>query len=362
MQHGGVLGAAQPAGHPRGLTEGDDDLLAGIPDGLSGPQCERHPGPAPGVGLDGDLGKRLRLQARVHSVFVHVGGQVPVADRAGGVAGASARPDGVLTPQPDRPYRLGFRGPQLGRLHGGGCLHGDQRHDLQQVALEHVDHRSGAVVVPGAALQAQLLVVDDLHAGDVVAVPQRLEQTVGETHTQHVEHRGSTQEMVDPEHLLLGHELRQQTVELHRAPPVGAEGLLQHQHGPGGQLDLLEGLHRLGRHGRGQGEVQGRDPGGGLEELLQVLSRGRVRAEVTGVRQCVLHSRPGRLDGVEGLPDGVGPLLVTARASAGADQADPPVRLLGEQPAQARQQQPGREVTGAAKDDQSRDSVVHRCA
>ena len=54
-------------------------------------------------------------------------------------------------------------------------LHRDQRHQLQQVVLDHVAGGADAVVVAGPAADADVLGHRDLHVVDVVAVPDRLE-------------------------------------------------------------------------------------------------------------------------------------------------------------------------------------------
>ena len=51
---------------------------------------------------------------------------------------------------------------------------------LEQVVLHHVADRAGLVVERAAALHAEVLGHGDLHALDVVAVPERLEEGVGE--------------------------------------------------------------------------------------------------------------------------------------------------------------------------------------
>ena len=54
-------------------------------------------------------------------------------------------------------------------------LHRDQRHQLEQVVLDDVARGADAVVVAGAAADADVLGHGDLHVVDVVGVPERLE-------------------------------------------------------------------------------------------------------------------------------------------------------------------------------------------
>ena len=61
----------------------------------------------------------------------------------------------------------------------------------------------GAVVVAGAAADADVLGGGDLDVVDVVAVPQRLEHAVREAEREHVLDRLLAQVVVDAEHLAL---------------------------------------------------------------------------------------------------------------------------------------------------------------
>ncbi len=63
---------------------------------------------------------------------------------------------------------------------------------------------------------------------DVVIVPERLEQAIGETADQNVLHRLLAQVMVDPVNLLLAHDLEQAPIELNRTGQIGAERLFDH--------------------------------------------------------------------------------------------------------------------------------------
>ena len=68
------------------------------------------------------------------------------------------------------------------------------------MVLDHVAGGADAVVVAGAAADADVLGHGDLHVVDVVAVPDRLEQLVGEAQRQHVLDGLLAQVVVDPEH------------------------------------------------------------------------------------------------------------------------------------------------------------------
>ena len=63
-------------------------------------------------------------------------------------------------------------------------LHRQEADDLQEMVLDDVADRAGLVVEAPAPLHAELLRHGDLHALDVVAVPDRLEERVGEAEHQ----------------------------------------------------------------------------------------------------------------------------------------------------------------------------------
>ena len=118
----------------------------------------------------------------------------------------------------------------------GRRLDGHQRHDLQQVALDHVPQGAGAVVVAGAALQGEVLVEDDLHLFDVLPVPDRFQEGVREAQAQDVQHRRLAQEMVHPVDVVLRDQRRQGLVQVAGGLLAGAERLFHDQPGPGRHL------------------------------------------------------------------------------------------------------------------------------
>ena len=82
------------------------------------------------------------------------------------------------------------------------------------MVLDQVLEGSGVVEVAGSALQRQGLVPDDLDAFYMVAVPERLEDAVGEAQTHYRGKRLPGEEVVDAEDRLLGEKPVQQPVEL----------------------------------------------------------------------------------------------------------------------------------------------------
>ena len=92
------------------------------------------------------------------------------------------------------------------------------------------DGADGVVEVP-AVLDAEALGHRDLHAGDVVAVPDRLDHRVGEAQVQELVGAHLSQEVVDAVQLGLVDVLVDFGGERARGDPIVAEGLLD-DHAP----------------------------------------------------------------------------------------------------------------------------------
>ena len=72
------------------------------------------------------------------------------------------------------------------------------------MALHHVAQRPGAVVVAGPAFNANRLGRGDLHVVDVVPIPDRLEEDVGEAKGQNVLNGFFPEVVIDAIDLALG--------------------------------------------------------------------------------------------------------------------------------------------------------------
>ena len=116
----------------------------------------------------------------------------------------------------------------------------------------HVAQRAGRLVELAALLDADRLGRGDLHMVDVVAVPDRLEQAVGEAQRHDVLDRLLAEEMVDPVDLASRRSTRQDVgVQRLGRGEVVAERLLDH-HAPPALLPSLvlveqPGLRRAAR-------------------------------------------------------------------------------------------------------------------
>ncbi len=284
-----------------------------------------------------------------------------VGDAPGGVAGPAGAVDDVGVGQAaHRAQHVHLPVAQVPLAEGQRWLHGDQAEDLQQVVLDHVLERADVVVVAGPALQGEGLVPDDVHLGDVGAVPDRFHDPVGEPAAEQVLHGGHGQEVVDAEHRLLGEHVGEQPVELLGVPQALPERLLRHDAAAPGQSGLVQGGHGGGEERGRQGQVDGDrvvagDEGGHLGGVgdvgLAVVAGGRDGAHgvvgKAGAVACELVGGP--------LPV---PVAVPVLPAAGG-QAEPVVDVPGGvQGGQGRQEVAPGQVAGAAEDDESSD--VHR--
>src|SRR5262249_47250271 len=110
-----------------------------------------------------------------------------------------AADDGVGVERPDRLQDFDFLIPDRLAISAHGRFHRQVRDDLQQVVLHHVAYAADAIVKRAATLYAELLGHRDLYAFDVPAIPDRLEDLVGETEVEQIADRRLAQVMIDAE-------------------------------------------------------------------------------------------------------------------------------------------------------------------
>ena len=308
---------------------------------------------------DGQLGERLGAPRRDDALLGGVGRQLAAADGARVVAGAAAG-GAVALPRPGGAQHLGHRAAQILGADARRRLHGREREHQQQMALDHVDQRAGLVVVAGAALEPERLLDDDLDVLDVLGREQRLEDPVREPQPDQVEDRRLAEEVVDPEHLLLGHHRLQQPVERAGAARVVAERLLEREHDARRQRHLRERRARPHRDRRREGEVHGGTTGGCGEHGREIVGTGGVGLQIEGLarhalpqigtegRECRAHPRA---------PGGIRHL-----APVDADQLQLLAARRGEQRRQPGEQQPRRQVAAGTQDHQGVDARIRHAA
>jgi len=227
------------------------------------------------------------------------------------------------------------------------------------VALQHVDESTRVVVVAGASLEPERLVVDDLNGLDVLVVPYRLEKPVREPCTEKGEDVAAPQKVVDPEHLSFGNQRGNELVELTSPGSVGTERLLHRQHRALRQLDQLKRLAGASSDRRWQGEEQRRRPVTLRQQRPQVFHRGHVAlAVVAALRRTRDPPAVPTVPAVatvatvrKGVLDTPSPLLVAELGQPGSEQLDGPAvaPVAAQQRRQARQQKPARQVSVCAQ-------------
>jgi hypothetical protein len=130
-------------------------------------------------------------------------------------------------------------------------LHRDESQDLEQVGDHHVFERPDRLVELGAVLDGESLRDVDLDVVDELAVPDRLEQAVGEPEGKDVLGGFFAEEVIDPEDLLFVEPLVDGLVEIARALQVDTERLFHDDAGVRRKVRLVQGVHhrqhRLGR-------------------------------------------------------------------------------------------------------------------
>jgi len=70
-------------------------------------------------------------------------------------------------------------------------LHGQITQHLEEMILNHVAHGARLVVERTSALNPEVFRHGDLHALDVIAIPEGLQERVGEAEEEHVVHRAA---------------------------------------------------------------------------------------------------------------------------------------------------------------------------
>src|SRR5207249_4799676 len=176
----------------------------------------------------------------------------------------------------------------------GRRLHGEEADHLQHVVLDHVADGARLLVEAAAALDAEALRHRDLHALDVVAVPDRLEERVREAKEQQVLHRLLAEVVVDAKDRRLVEHAMQRRVERLRRRQVPAEGLLEDDARVARAARLPEPVDHGLEEARRDRQVMER-AAGAAELLAERRERGRVAVLAADVAEAVAELREGRL-------------------------------------------------------------------
>jgi hypothetical protein len=276
--------------------------------------------------------------------------------------------DRVRLRPPKRAQHLDLLVAHRGRIEVGRRLHRHQRQQLQHVVLDHVAQRPGAVVIIAAALEADRLGDADLDMIDMGAVPQRLEQRIGEAQSQQVLDRFLAEIMVDPERALFGKGGGDRVVDLAARFEIRTERLFERQ------------PDRRAGQARGREPVDGRPEQGWCrrQENCQPVGRiadrfgetgksGRIADVERHVPQSLQEARADFVI-VEAGRKMVGKRLLRLLAKAvvvklGPGSADDRQALgeqsVGVEPVEGRQKHPARQVPGRSEQQQCGNFIGH---
>ena len=150
--------------------------------------------------------------------------------------------------------------------------------------LDHVADGAGPVVKGAPALDAEALRHGDLHALDMVAVPDGLQESVREAEEEHVVHRPLAEVVVDAEDRRLVEAAEQRPVQLPRRGEVRPKGFFDDHAGALGTARLGQLIHDQPEQRGRDGEIM-RGPLRGAELCANGLERRRVRVVAIDIAQ-----------------------------------------------------------------------------
>ena len=175
----------------------------------------------------------------------------------------------------------------------GWRLHRHEAENLEEMCHHHVAIGAGLLVESDAIADVERLRHVDLNVIDEVAVPDRLEQAVGETEGEDVLRRLLAEEMIDAENLLFGKYFMQSIVERNRALEIGAERLFHDDARALGEIGLTKHFDRRQRGARRYAHVVDA-LAFALEGLLRFFDR-RFKSFGAGLQRHVVNRfRKGR--------------------------------------------------------------------
>src|SRR5947208_16037742 len=251
------------------------------PEALARPDEERHAVPAPRIDVEPRGGERLHRGVRGDAFLLPVAAELPA--------------DQVVGPQrADGPEHLHLLVPDRLVIGRRGSLHGEEPHHLQHVILDDVADRARLLVEAAAPLDPEALGHSDLHALDVVAVPDRLEERVREAEDEEVLHRLLPEVVVDAEDARLVEDFVQRLVEGLRRGEIPPEGLFDDDARVAGAARSPEPPDHGLEQARRDGEVVER-AFRAAERSAQRLERGRIAVVAAHVAKPFAKPRECRL-------------------------------------------------------------------
>ena len=215
----------------RRLLELDGDLGDALGEALAGADVEGNAGPAPVVDLEAEGGVGLGLGAWVDTIFLAIADDGLAVDGAGAVLAADGvRRGGWADGAPDLDL-FGADGVRPRRRSGGSMA--TKLRSFHDVVLDDVAEGAGLLVEGAAAFDADGFGGGDLDVVDVVAVPDGLEDAVGEAEDEDVLDGLFAEVVVDAEDLVFVEDLVDLVVERAGGLEIVAEGLLDDDADPG---------------------------------------------------------------------------------------------------------------------------------
>src|SRR5208282_1762317 len=121
--------------------------------------------------------------------------------------------------------------------------------------LDDIPDRSGLIVEAAAALDAEILRHSDLHALDVVAVPERLHEGVGEAEDDHVVYRTLPQVMINSENRGFIELPEKDLIQMSRGLQIVTERLLNDDAGVGRAAAMRQLFEHRFEHGGRDGKI-----------------------------------------------------------------------------------------------------------
>src|SRR5208282_518849 len=194
---------------------------------LAGSQVEGNVGPAPVVDqqFHGDEGLGARIRGDI--------GLGPVGGDALAVFGAlailaahAAAEDVFIAGGLDGVENFGLLVADGVGVAGDGRLHGGEADELHDVVGHHIAQRAGVIEISAAAFEANFFSHRDLDMVDVTAVPDRLEDSVGEAEGHDVLDGFFSEIVIDAVDLFFVGDFEQLLVERFSGVEIVAEGFL----------------------------------------------------------------------------------------------------------------------------------------
>src|SRR5262249_28771886 len=153
---------------------------------LAGANIEGNSLPTPGIDLQLQRGKSLRLRSFLHSPLF-------------AIAAKLAAHQVLLVDRSDRPQHLYFLVADALAVSPDRLFHRQTAQHLKQVVLNDVTNGAGPVIESSSPLDPEVFGHRDLNTVDVVTVPERLNECVCKAKNKHVVHRPFSQVVVDAE-------------------------------------------------------------------------------------------------------------------------------------------------------------------